>query len=281
VALDVAGPKVDVGPANPAQGMVCWSYQRPNKQTRQRALKGQCTMTEVSQFRPISRDTVSSQIRNQLMERISSGELGPGARMPSERELSEKFEVARTSVREAMQGLVSMRVVERRGNRSYVAEHLPDIVVGPSGDGKSFVAELFETRRVLEMPIFEMAAERATQAERERIAVLATRFEPSLDIGEFRRLDREFHTTIAAACGNPLLIELYGKVLDQLFRSVEFFTLLSAESNQAEVAQIIADASEAHGRIALAISARDADAVRSATETHLDAVEQSMVDDLD
>jgi GntR family transcriptional repressor for pyruvate dehydrogenase complex len=180
-----------------------------------------------------------------------------------------------------MQGLVSMRVVERRGNRSYVAEHLPGVVVEPTGDGKSFVAELFETRRVLEVPLFEMAAERASDEERARIAAVAERFESSLDIREFRRLDREFHTTVAAACGNPLLIELYGKVLDQLFRSVEFFTLLSAESNQAEVARIIADSCEAHGHIAAAFSARDTEAVRSAAETHLDAVEQSMVDDLD
>jgi GntR family transcriptional repressor for pyruvate dehydrogenase complex len=238
-------------------------------------------MPDTSPFAPISRETVSSQIRNQLLERISTGELAPGDRMPSERELSEKFEVARTSVREAMQGLVSMGVVQRRGNRSYVAEHLPDVVLEPSGDGKSFVAELFETRRVLEVPLFEMAAQRASHEERERIAAVATRFEPSLDISEFRRLDREFHTTVAAACGNPLLIELYGKVLDQLFRSVEFFTLLSAESNQAEVARIIAESCDAHHQIAAAFSTRDAEAVRSAAESHLDAVEHSMVDDLD
>ena len=238
-------------------------------------------MPQPSPFAPISRETVSSQIRNQLLERISSGELAPGAKMPSERELSEKFEVARTSVREAMQGLVSLRVVERRGNRSYVAERLPDVVVEPSGFGKSFVAELFETRRVLEVPLFEMAAERATDEERARIAAVAARFEPSLDIGDFRRLDREFHTTVAAACGNPLLIELYGKVLDQLFRSVEFFTLLSAESNQAEVARIIADSCGAHREIAAAFAAGDTAGVRAAAQSHLATVEHSMVDDLD
>lgn len=201
--------------------------------------------------------------------------------MPSERELSEKFEVARTSVREAMQGLVSMRVVERRGNRAYVAEHLPEVVVESTGDGKSFVAELFETRRVLEVPVFAMAAERATDAERAHIVELAAKFEPSLEIGEFRRLDREFHTTIAAACANPLLIELYGKVLDRLFRSVEFFTLLSAEANQSEVARIIAQSCAAHREIAEGFRSRDARAVLAATESHLDGVEQSMVDDLD
>ena len=238
-------------------------------------------MADTFTFAPISRETVSSQIRNQLLERISTGELAPGDRMPSERELSDRFEVARTSVREAMQGLVSMRVVERRGNRAYVAEHLPEVVVEPSGDGKSFVAELFETRRVLEVPIFAMAAERATDEERARIMAVAARFDPSLEIGEFRRLDREFHTTVAAACGNPLLIELYGKVLDRLFRSVEFFTLLSAETNQSEVARIIAQSCDAHRVIAEAFRDRDAEAVNAAAELHLDEVEHSMVDDLD
>ncbi len=238
-------------------------------------------MSQTQPFAPISRETVSSQIRGQLLERITTGELGPGARMPSERDLSERFDVARTSVREAMQGLVSMGVVERRGNRSYVAERLPDVVVEPSGDGKSFVAELFETRRVLELPVFEMAAARASEDERARISAVADRFHASLDISEFRRLDREFHTSIAAACGNPLLIELYGKVLDQLFRSIEFFTLLSAESNQSEVARIIADSTEAHRKIADAFVARDVAAVRASVQSHLDSVEQSMVDDLD
>ena len=110
---------------------------------------------------------------------------------------------------------------------------------------------------------------------------VAARFDPSLEIGEFRRLDREFHTTVAAACGNPLLIELYGKVLDRLFRSVEFFTLLSAETNQSEVARIIAQSCDAHRVIAEAFRDRDAEAVNAAAELHLDEVEHSMVDDLD
>lgn len=232
-------------------------------------------------FEPISRDTVSSQIREQLLRRITTGELAPGSRMPSERDLSERFSVARTSVREAMQGLVSVGVVERRGNRSYVAEHLPDVVVGRDGDRKSFVAELFETRRVLEVPLFELAATRATGEDRVRVAALAKAFDDSLDIVTFRRLDREFHTTIAACCGNPLLIELYGKVLDQLFRSNEFETLLSSESNRPGVERIIAKAIEGHRKLAAAFDSGSAVEVGRAAEAHLGSVERGMVDDLD
>lgn len=235
--------------------------------------------TEIS-FEPITRDTVSSQIRAQLKHRITTGDLAPGTRMPSERELSDQFHVARTSVREAMQGLVSLGLIERRGNRSYVAEHLPDVVLRRGDDRKTFVTELFETRRVLEVPIFELAAERADAAARQRVAEVAKRFEGELDIAEFRQLDREFHTTIATSCGNPLLIELYGKVLDQLFRSSEFDVLLGDEKNRPEVRRIVAASCAAHLAIADAFLAADARAMRAAAEAHLGEVEQAMVDDL-
>ena len=235
---------------------------------------------ETQPFDPILRETVSGQIKSQLLDRITTGELSPGDKMPSERDLSERFEVARTSVREAMQGLVSIGVVERRGNRSYVAEHLPDVVLEPGGDSKSFVAELFETRRVLEVPLFELAAERASDDDRRRVVDAAARFDASLEISEFRRLDREFHRTIAAASGNALLIELYGKVLHKLFHSQSLASMLTAEGNQPEVAHIIEESSDAHRSIAAAFAAGDAEAVAKATEAHLDAVEHSMVDDL-
>ncbi len=238
-------------------------------------------MSNSQPFEPISRETVSSQIRAQLLKRITTGELAPGSPMPSERELSDRFKVARTSVREALQGLLSMGVVERRGNRSYVAEHLPTVNVQSGVNRKSFVAELFETRRVLEVPIFEMAAERIDDASRSHIATLAKSFDEPLEIEEFRRLDREFHTTIAQHCGNPLLIELYSKVLDQLFRSREFDELLGAERNQREVKQIIANASAAHRAIADAFVASNPATVRIETKAHLDQVEHSMVADLE
>ncbi len=237
-------------------------------------------MNHVPTFEPISRETVSGQIRFQLLHRMTTGELAPGSQMPSERALSEQFAVARTSVREAMQGLVSMGVVERRGNRSYVAEHLPDVRVEQRDAHTSFVADLFETRRVLEVPIFEMAAARADDDARAAVADLARRFDEDLELDAFRRLDREFHTTIAAACDNPLLIELYGKVLDQLFRSHEFDSLLRAEQNKDEVRRIVAASSAAHRAIAKAFVAGDAEACRTESIHHLDDVEHSMVTDL-
>lgn len=229
---------------------------------------------------PISRETVSEQVRTQLLASIVSGELPPGARVPSERDLSDRFGVARTSIREAMQGLVSLGAVERRGNRVFVAERLPEVALDGDDGRKQFVQELFETRRVLELPIFQLAAERADDADKVRIREAANQFRPGLSIDEFRRLDRQFHTTIAAACDNALLIELYAKVLDRLFRSDEFDSLLSAEANRAAVGDIVTQAVDDHGAIADAICAGDVKIARTASEAHLAHVEERMVERL-
>lgn len=250
-----------------------WSDHRPKRDEER-------TLTDQLKFEPVSRRTVSTQIREQLLHRITTGELSPGERIPSERELSDQFEVARTSVREAIQGLLSIGVIERRGNRTCVAEHLPDVSVDGGDHRKTFVKELFETRRVLEAPIFAMAAERADTPARVSVAAIMSRFEDDLELDSFRQLDREFHTTIASQCGNPLLIELYGKVLDQLFRSHDFEALLSDEHNRPEVARIVERAIDDHRSIAAAFAAGDAAAMVQATTHHIDGIEHSMIDDL-
>lgn len=231
-------------------------------------------------FVPVRRDTLSSQIRDQLLERITSGALPAGSRMPSERSLSEQFGVARTSVREAMQGLLSIGVVERRGNRSFVAEQLPDVSFDEVDDRKQFVEQLFETRRLLEVPMIELAAERATEAQRTEISRIAEQFTHDMPLDAFRELDRRFHTALSAACGNPILVEVYGKVIARLFRSEGLQSLLSDDANRDEVNKIVGDASDQHGRLAAAVAAGDVGAASAEGIAHLEAVERSLIDRL-
>ena len=112
-------------------------------------------------FDPISRQTVSAEIRQRLADAIQTGQLAPGAPLPAERVLCQEFGVARTSVREAIQGLVIAGYVERRGNRSVVAERLPEVNF-TGDDRKALVTQLFEVRQVIEPAIAELAARRAT-----------------------------------------------------------------------------------------------------------------------
>ena len=233
-------------------------------------------------FAPVKRRTISSEIRAQLLEAIRTGELEPGSPVPAERQLCEQFGVARTSVREAIQGLTASGYLERRGNRPVVAERLPEIrLTGSSAtldDRKALVRQLFEVRRTIEPAMSELAARRASPEERADIADLAARSTDQLD--EFRTIDRGFHTAISRACGNPLLQEVYGKTLAALFDSGELASLLYAEINRREVAEIIASSTAAHRAIAEALVAGRRKATVTAVQSHLDDVERRMIDQL-
>lgn len=230
-----------------------------------------------SRFAPIARTTVASAVRDAIEEGIRSGAMPPGSPLPSERELSEQFDVARTSVREAVQGLLTLGLIEKRGNRSYVVEHLPTFRLDGDDRRKLRVRELFEVREILEPPIVRLAVQKAGEDERQRIAEIARQFEPGMPLDEFRRLDRQFHWALATACGNETLAELSGKVLDSLFASDEFHELLGSRDNDEAVADVIDTSVRAHHRIADAITATDTARAVEEITAHLHDVEDQMV----
>jgi len=230
-----------------------------------------------SAFEPVTRRTISAEIRERLAEAIHNGDLAPGSPLPAERLLCQEFGVARTSVREAIQGLVIAGFVERRGNRSVVAERLPEMQFS-GDDRKALVKQLFEVRQVIEPAIAEMAARRATDDERNEIAAIAEH--DTDDLERFRSLDHQFHACIARACGNPLLNEVHAKALASLFGSGDLSALLYAEANRSEVREIITSSLAAHRSIAEAISRGYSRKAVAAVVAHLDDVERRMVDRL-
>jgi len=228
-------------------------------------------------FDPVARVTVSAEIRQRLADAIHTGQLAPGTPLPAERVLCQEFGVARTSVREAIQGLVIAGFIERRGNRSVVAERLPDVNF-TGDDRKTLVTQLFEVRQVIEPAIAEMASRRATEDQREEIARLAE--QTTTNLAEFRELDHQFHSALARACGNPLLNEVHTKALATLFGSGDLAELLYAEVNRTEVRDIITSSLAAHQAIADAVVKGYSRKAVAAVVAHLDDVERRMVEQL-
>jgi len=231
----------------------------------------------IIRFDPVERRTIADEVREAIAARIDVGELPPGSRLPSERDLCQQFGIARTSLREAIQGLVSTGVLERRGNRWYVAERLPNLQLDAVDGRKLRVRELFEVRQIVEVPIARLAAERATSEQRDELVRMAAEFSPTMTLDEFRPLDRAFHSAVARACGNATLAELYGKVMESLFASTEFDELLSATTNRRVVRDVIRTSSAAHKRIAAAIADGDWSEVEASAEGHLEQVEDQMI----
>jgi GntR family transcriptional repressor for pyruvate dehydrogenase complex len=136
-------------------------------------------------------------------------------------------------------------------------------------------------RRILEQPIARLTAQHASEEQRARIAELASSFDEDMTLREFRRLDREFHLAIAAACGNQLLAELCAKVMDRLFSSDEFEAMLTAVENKSAVQDVIASSSKAHRRVAEAVLAHDVAASEDEIASHLNDVEDRMIARMD
>jgi GntR family transcriptional repressor for pyruvate dehydrogenase complex len=230
-------------------------------------------------FGPVERRTLAEAIRGQITQQILEGALPAGARLPSERELCDEFNVARTSVREAIQGLITLGLVERRGNRAFVSEELPSVDSDVFRARRVRVQELFEVRRLIELPMIELVACRATNDERAEILALADRFEPDMVLDEFRRLDRAFHWALARASHNTLLAEVYGKVLSALFDSEEWASMLS-EATAAALREIIESSGWEHREIAARVSDGDAVASLESMAQHLDTVESKIASQL-
>jgi len=224
-----------------------------------------------SSFGPVARRTVADEIRERIAESIRSGELRAGDRLPPERQLCEQFHVARTSVREAIQSLVSLRYLERRGNRPFVAGPRRSSALGLEASGTN-VLELFETRRVLEVHVAELVCDRASDEQRANLAALASQFAAvaaGSDVAEFRRLDRAFHADLAGSCGNGILTELHREVLHSLLESDVYAWVLFGRPEPSEVAAFMLGSARWHEALAAALLARDREQAAIAAGGHL------------
>lgn len=226
-------------------------------------------------FAPVARRSLADDVRRQLEHHIRSGALPPGSMLPSEEALGQELGVSRSSVREALRDVVALGLVERRGNRAHVIEHLPAVRLADDVR-RARIREVFETRRLIEVQLTEYAAARATPRQRDEMADLAVRIEAATDLEELRPLDRAFHATITAAAGNALLAELHTKVLDAVFASGPFEELLHGEPDRAATRRVLLESARAHAAIARAVIAGDVAAAGAAARAHLDDVERRL-----
>lgn len=228
-------------------------------------------MTTRRPFGPVERATIAEKVRDDILGRIASGELRPGTPLPAERVLADQFGVARTSIREAVQGLSAVGAIERHGNRSYIAQRVPGAEL-PASDGRPrSLRMLLEARQVLELTLFELAAFRATARERNEVMALALTPAPTT-VDDFARADREFHAAIAAACGNAALLEVYGRVLDTLAGTEVSASLVLGIGPDDDPVEAITRGATEHRRIAEAFVGGDIEVMLEAVERHLGSV---------
>lgn len=154
------------------------------------------------------------EVAEQIRTKIANGSFAPNTRLPAERELSEMFEISRSSVREALIVLEINGYVDIRGGSGvYVCRELPTAAATPApllkaADMGPF--EIMETRVLLEPECAALAALHATTQQRNMLRSLHAAMElvhtPAVNRdGSCAKYDRLLHLTIAQACGNAAL----------------------------------------------------------------------------
>jgi len=157
-----------------------------------------------------------------IQEQITQGAFEPGDMLPPERELCEQLGVSRTALREAVRMLVSKGLLETRPGvgtivRQLTSEHVlePLSILVQTSAGAITLDHLHEVRSILEVENARQAAEKATQAEINRIQHLLEQMEAAQnDRAQFSALDTEFHRLIAEITHNPLLLLLLDTMRD-------------------------------------------------------------------
>ena len=197
---------------------------------------------------------------------FESGEFKAGDKLPPERELAQLIGVSRASVRAGLQSLAAVGVVEsRRGAGTFVADGPPLLDVNPLSLFSALHGipqnELFETRRVIEIDLAGLAAERARGEELAAISEEVMEMFASVDdVHRFLIHDIRFHRAVAAAARNPLLAAIMEMVADLFYDQRKGTVDRWREAPKA---------ADQHRRIYQAIRAGDVERARREMDAHL------------
>lgn len=227
------------------------------------------TTGDLDMFKAVSLNRVSQAIVEQIKLLLRQGRLKPGDRLPSERELCERFGVSRVTVREALRvleagGLIEIRVGARGGafvtspTSQQVGEGLADLLnLSPLT-----ASDVTEARQVFELGIVPLVVERATDDDITALRDMVRGHQAALERGEYAMsMSADFHVRVAACTHNPAI-----ETLVQSFHGPLLMSLLEAQV----VAPLMGRRGcEEHHAFIDAIAARDAERALSIMREHL------------
>ena len=153
----------------------------------------------------VQRAGVKNQVFEQIRDRIMERAWLPGAKIPSENALAEALGVSRVPIREALQMLASLGLLEtRHGGGTYVREYSGELFINPllpmlALDAPD-ILHVLEYRKILEKGIVSLVVERASAADIEEAEEAFRAMETHKDDARaFAHADLNFHLALAKA----------------------------------------------------------------------------------
>lgn len=234
------------------------------------------------ELKPIKTRKIYEEIVEQIRELVSRGELKPGDRLPSERDLVERLKVSRASIREALSALELMGLLEvRSGEGTFVRRLRSESVVAPLAwmltMEKGTVLELLEIRKILEVQAVGMAAERAEAEDMRELSAALELLQDDLNSPTSDgSSDHRFHYAITRATKNKIMIRLMDTISDLMK-----YSLKASRSKLYEGKYTPALLFQEHKKIYEAIVERDVEKARNYMLTHLTGVEEEILKGFD
>lgn len=207
-------------------------------------------------------------VADRILEGIREGGLHPGTRLPTERDLGDRYGVSRTVIREAVRHLTAKGVLRTEPGRGALVADVDSRGVRESIE--LFVARhadldpeaIGEVREALESAMVRLAVERADTDRLATLRDVALALGTAADDDAATAADLEFHRRLAEASGNPLFEAIGGSLAEVILRMRE---ATAPDPSRRSVASV------EHLRIADALLARDEAAALEAVRAHLAA----------
>jgi GntR family transcriptional repressor for pyruvate dehydrogenase complex len=170
-------------------------------------------------LRPVARGKLAESVANQLLAELRNKQLRVGARIPSERELRRAFGVGRSTIREAVNGLAMLGVLEiRHGQGAFVADPLagsspPSAIANALARGVT--RDLFEARYLVEPHVARLAAQRRTRSDLLEISQTLADHGAAIEAGrDAVEASVRFHVKIGEAAHSEVLASFVGSFAD-------------------------------------------------------------------
>ncbi|MDA7963502.1 FadR/GntR family transcriptional regulator [Ruegeria sp.] len=235
-------------------------------------------MSSSSPFEPVGHESIADAVVDQIETMIVDGILKEGRRLPSERDLAEAMGVSRPKLREALQVLEQRGLVTvRHGEGTFIAALTgramsPALLSLYARHGGAFY-DYLEYRREQEAFASRLAAQRATQSDKERIADIMDQMQKAWeddDLDASQEADFRLHAAVVDASQNTTLIHMMASVYD-LTRQGVFYNRRFLRTMDGSGEKLLAQ----HREIAQSILDGDPDRAEAAARAHMDFVETS------
>ena len=232
-------------------------------------------------FEPVQQEKLSHGITRQIESLILRGILKPGERLPSERELSERMNVSRPSLREALADLQDRGLLtSKAGAGVYVAEVLGSAfapaLVKLFATHHDAVFDYISFRRDMEGLAAERAARLASDTDLKVIDAIYKKMEAAhrkRNPADEAHLDADFHLSIIEASHNIIMLHMM-RSMYELLREGVFYNRTIMFKQRTTRDMLL----EQHRKINEALQARDPAGARAAVESHLNFVETALSD---